>query len=443
MRTLLISCFFPPGNTIGAVRVGKTAKHLLGMGHEVRVVCADPTTLSQGDSSLPLEIPAEMLCCVPWVDPHQWARPLVRRLAAPRSTGEPSSKNTAPKSSPPAASFVNSLEGLPKPLRGLAKLYLSWVNLPDSFKRWRRPAVMAAVDLIRRWPADVIYASGPPFTALQVAADVSRITGTPWVAELRDLWKDDPHNLYGPWRRALDGRFERRTLSTADGMVTVSAPLARVLEDRYHKPVEVVLNGFDHGDHPQPSTEQYDQRLHIVYTGKICGLKRDPTPLYEALKLLGKQAEHIDVSFYVLDDMVMAERTVEQHGLEHIVHIHPPVPYQRSLALQADADLLLLIIWDTAGAEGIFTGKLFEYLGAKRPVLAIAPKNNVARELINRDRLGLATNDPAEIARWLAGCIELKQRGGLPGLDDAAVEPYSRRAQTRVLADFLQRIVPA
>ena len=200
MRILLVSYFFPPYNTMGAVRVGKTARYLVAQGHDVRVITADNQSWKGlSPATLRLEIPESNVIYAGFSVVH----------------------------------FVSSF---------LVRLFTGGESSNGHFG-WFPFAYLAARRLLNKWKPDVIYASGLPFTAFLIAHWLSVQNQIPWVAELRDLWADNP--TYPEWRRDIEGHWERSILGSASGLVTVSDPLAASLREKYDMPVIVSFNGFD------------------------------------------------------------------------------------------------------------------------------------------------------------------------------------------------------
>jgi hypothetical protein len=131
-------------------------------------------------------------------------------------------------------------------------------------------------------------------------------------------------------------------------------------------------------------------------------------------------------------------------GLTDAVRIHPWVPHEESLRLQGTADVLLLPMWNHPSEIGVFTGKLFEYVGSRRPILAITSPANVAARLIRARRLGFAGTDPAEIAAQLQRWSDQKEREGqIRDLPASSTKGLTRQDQTRNLETFLEGIVRA
>jgi glycosyltransferase involved in cell wall biosynthesis len=420
MRLLLVSYFFPPYNTIGAVRVGKTARYLAQLGHDVRVLTATDQPLQP---SLPAHVPAENVIATGWLNvnrPFEWLLGGRRRVAAQGFT-------------PPA--------GLRSPAQRLAGLYKTLLHYPDSQIGWLPYALRAGQRLIDRWRPDLIYASSPPPTSLLVAARLARQHGIPWVAELRDLWVDHSDYRHPRWRRWLEKRLEQRLLGSTAGLVTVSEPLAETLRAQYHRPTAVILNGFDPSDLAEPPPPASDGTLRVVYTGMIYQRRQSPEPLFKALAELGPESRKIRVEFYgryLSGATALAARL----GVSHAVAVHDSVAYHEALRLQQSADVLLLLVDQHPSQRGTYTGKLFEYLGARRPVLAVGPRDNVASELVLERHAGFVSDEPRAIAAQLRSWLEQKRaRGTIAPIPASALAGLSRQEQTARLDVFLRSIV--
>ncbi len=415
MRILLVSYFFPPFNEIGAVRAGKIAKYLHRAGHDVRVISAAGQAQP---GSLRLEIPEEQVSYTRWVSP-----------AKPGSRSNGSGYATSQAAGPGRLKRI---------LKGVRKVGASTLAFPDGQIGWYPYARACGNALIEEWRPDVIYASAKPFTALLVARSLARKHGIPWVAELRDLWVDNQTYAHPAVRRKIEERLERRVLSDASGIVTVSEPLAETLRAKYDVPVRVVTNGFDPEDFAPPDSVPFrDGAIQIAYTGRIYPGKQNLVPFFEALKRLGPLATSVKVVFHGqhLDE---ARRLVHQTGVGEYVQINGPVPYADALRMQSEADILLLLLWADRSERGVFTGKLFEYLGARRPILAVGPCENVAAELIRDRNAGLVSEDPDEIVVQLREWIATKQAvGQIAPLGPDVAAGLSRESQAAEIVSFI------
>lgn len=388
MKVLLVAPFFPPTNVVGAVRLGKFAKYLIGRGYDVRVVAAEYPDVPQ---TLPLEVPEDRV-----VRLARGGRFSLRRRLRSLESGVRQGDSPVPRW-----------------LYAIYRIYRSVVYLPDRDITWAIRAVRRTEASLGGWRPNVVYASALPASALIVGKSLANRFGVPWVAELRDLWVDSHYYDLPAWRRVIDDRLERRLLGDAAAMVTVSEPLAEVLRQKYGKPTTVVLNGFDPADFPQRTeepTREASAPITITYTGLVYPGQRDPSRLFEALALMGEERRRFRVRFY--GRMLPGLRDMAaRFGVEDIVELNGPVPYRQALELQAASDLLLLLLWDNPLEHGVLTGKLFEYLGARRPILCVGAPTGLAACLIRERDAGLATNDPHEIRLYLQAVSADADRG--------------------------------
>ena len=142
-------------------------------------------------------------------------------------------------------------------LSTVSDYYLNLSNLPDRYIGWLPWAIAGAKRTCRDWKPDLIYVTGPPFTAFLAGHHLSRKLGVPWIAEFRDRWADDPYFEAPDWRMALLDRMERRVAGSASGIVTVSEPWSAFYRAKYGKPVATIYNGYDPQDFPlQPDPPQ-------------------------------------------------------------------------------------------------------------------------------------------------------------------------------------------
>ena len=427
MRILLVSYFFAPSNTMGALRATRLASFLMNSRHDVRVLtAANPGCPPTLNGNFP--------------DPHVLRTSqldingLPRRLAMLRNAFSDATK--------PAANSGRirkiPLEVAPSPgarlLHGASALYTNALNWPDARAGWLPYALAGARGLLRTWQPDVVYASSPPPTCLLVGKLLAARCGVPWIAEFRDRWSDDPYYVKPAWRKALEAKLEDRILSSACAIVTVSEPWAERYAKAYGKPTLVVPNGFEPEDYAgRESSGAIDsQSLQIVYTGGIYPGRRDPMPLFQGLRLMPKGSTDVEVHFYGTNPAHFLP-LASQLEIRDRVFAHPQIPHQQAAVVQQSADVLLIMQWNDPRDQGHIPAKLFEYLGARRPILGLGLEDGVPAKIIRARDAGCFTNDPAQIAAQLTTWLERKRHlGCLPplptevGLGFTRAEQFSR-----------------
>jgi hypothetical protein len=432
LKILIISWYFPPVNTIGALRVGGLARFLIARGHDLGVVAGknwgQPETLSLG-------VPLERVAYAKAIDVNALPERLTRILKR-GVNGSPAANRHAAEHLEQAAASRDRVSVL----RRLSRLYVDLTNLPDNRIGWLPACYLACRRLCRDWHPDLVFASGPPFTALLAARLVSARLGLPFVGELRDRWADDPYEETRPWRVRLNQWLERRALAGATGLVTVTEPWAEFYRRKYGQPVATTYNGYDPLDFgPCPNEDISDPSapLLIGYAGNIYPGKRDPTPVFEALHLLGRDGENIRVVFRGTDPALVLP-LAERAGVAHLIEALPPVPYRQSLEFQRQADVLLLMQWNDPREQGSCPGKLFEYIASLRPVLVLGLADGVPAMIVRERQAGFCSNDAAEIAGQLRIWLRQKQEfGRVPSLPVSAREGLSRTIQFERLERFL------
>ena len=420
MKILIVSYFFPPGNAIGAVRVGKLAKYLHAKGHDIRVLTAEDDTLPP---TLPLEVPLDVVSRSAVWQINKLPFIYLRRRHVFKAEGSVET------------SRLESLAGA---------IHRALFNVPDGQIGWLPFAVQQGRRLIKVWHPDVIYASAKPFTSLIVAAILSKIFRVPWIAEYRDLWTDSSYYDQPFWRRWLDRCIENAVIRSAAGIVTVSEPLANTLQQRFRKPTTVSFNGFDPEDYSDvfPVVGGDRRVLEIVYTGMVYPGRRDPTSLFKALAKMGPSREQIRIKFFgrILPGI---SQLAKKEGVRHLVEVHNALSYQECLRVQQTADVLLLLLWNDPREEGIYTGKLFEYLAAGRPILVLGLETGVAATLIRERGAGHVINDPDLLSKQLQVWLDEKcERGFLPALPDSVRAGLSRYEQFAKLDGLFRQVMP-
>lgn len=352
-RILVVSYYFPPSTAVGGARWAGMARHLRRMGHEVAVI----TSAVHG--TLPAD-GAEGVVRTGDLARAETLRRILRRPALP-APGAPTIDTPAPR-------------------------LLTRVIVPDSLLVSWMPGVLAATRrALRTTPIDCLVTTGPPNSTHLLGLALGRRRPA-WIADFRDGWRFEPLQPRWPTRpqRMLDARLERAVAAGADVVIGATRPIADDFARRLAANAAWIPNGWDPDlapgvrDAPVPQVAAPGW-VTLVHTGTLSGPRgRDPRPLLRALRRVNAEPGRS-----VRVRLVLAGRTtVDDQALlaeaalgEAVCHVGL---LQRSsaLALQRQADALVLLT-GTHSSEA--TGKLFEYLAAGRPILALATANEAQR----------------------------------------------------------------
>ncbi len=322
--------------------------------------------------------------------------------------------------------------------------------IPDTKIGWRIPAVSLGKRLIAERRPAIIFSSSPPETAHLIAGSLARATRTPWVADLRDGWLFEPPvpRLRQGWlRRWIEGRMERTMARSAAAVTTVTDPITEDLATRYAgMPGRVVTisNGYDAADFaPLTRRRGEDRFFRLTYTGAFSGSSqgRSADALFAAVAAIYRDDPETRLRLEIVGPTTEAEQAAaRRYGVADLVSFVTPVPRREAYQHQVDADALLLVT--APGVRSVATSKLYDYIGAGRPILALA-QDNAAAQIVDRFEIGL-TVPPADAAAIAAAIGELMRRQASGHEWDGFAEArprFERRALTGMLAQVFDAVL--
>jgi glycosyltransferase involved in cell wall biosynthesis len=412
MKVLLVTMYFPPAGGGGVQRPLKTATHLPALGIETHVLAPDDPK---------------------WLHRDEELRP-------PTQAFVHRARYFGPRARLPA----EELHGLAGPDRALAQARLAYrrVLLPDPSVTWLPTAVPVAVRLVKREGIDAVITTSPPVSMNLIGASIKRLTGIPWVADLRDSVLSNADRRFERTavrakEKALE-RVVRLVARSADAVVAVSEPIAdEVRGFDATGTLRVIPNGCDFDDFAGLEYRP-GERFRVTHTGSFFG-KRSPRPFLSALASSGLE----DVVIRFAGGLRAADREwADRLGLGERLEVLPYLPHRRALELQRDSEVNLLLLPEAAGRGRVVpSGKIFEYLAAERPILAAVPPDGAAANLVRETGAGIVVGPEDEKGigealrglqtRWKAGQL----RGGY--LSEEQRRRLSRKARVEELAELL------
>jgi glycosyltransferase involved in cell wall biosynthesis len=438
-KVLMVYFSFPPVNNPGALRVSKFANYLPEFGWEPVVLTAN--TFAGLHETLPPEIDEAKVVRTPFFD--LW-HPLGPQKGS--SPGDSSSKYQTPDRS------QHLREAILKTLRLMWPIHIN--NLPLIGKLlldpmgWYPYAVKKGEEILATGDIDIILSTYTPVPPHLVASHLHRKTGIPWIAEFRDLWALHP-SLYKKVQpfQFLAGQWEKRIIKNCELLLTVSEPLAEKLAEFHSKKVTVIPNGFDEEDYREnvPLTSKFT----ITYTGLLYDPALDPTPLFEALAELRCRGmispEDIEVRFCGKFINNIPSRLAKEYCLEDVVKTYDFIPFKDNIRRQKESTVLSVLGGTGAEQKGMYTTKLFEYLGAGRPILAIAVKGGMIDKLLQESGAGIVAERADEIkeilVKWIDEFRRFRNVSSYYNPNSEVIKRYSRKEETKKLARVLDEVV--
>lgn len=428
MKILIVSVFFPPKNSIASQRPYSWAKHLSRMGHDVTVL-----TTQKFHQDNDLSAPTQKFNLIEVAVPGM--------AALSRFLGKPGEPGPVPRNEN-RRGFLKALKQWL--IRGIRKIQQTYgvmyaCRMPEIHDLWTIPAY-------RHIPPgtwDLVVTTAWPYSVHFIGWMLKKKHRTKlWIADWRDLWTDN--HLYPglPVVKDLEQWLENKFNNTADFITTVSIPLADKLSKQHGNKVKVIYNGFDEDDYAaldKKKTFPDDGKIRIVYTGTLYPGKQDPSPLFLAIARLDQAGILLPGKLEVIfaSKLLDVAGLAEQFGVSSYVTSLGFLPREQALCMQRDADVLLFLEFEAPGVEGILTGKLFEYLHAGPPILAIGiSQNSTAGGIIHASGRGCTLGrDIQKIQAWLEYLLKNNSPPPLPPAE-MDIQVYSRASQARKLLEL-------
>jgi glycosyltransferase involved in cell wall biosynthesis len=433
-NVLLISYHFPPVGGAGVQRPIKFCKYLRQYGWEPTVLTAANPSAPVFDESLCRDLPEGMQ--------------IVRaRTWEPDYSVKQKLNATAVKSSAWHPKRLVS-----RGIKSLSKLFLQ----PDPQILWLPEGYRQGVRLMRRQRFDAILATAPTYTNFILGAMLKRKFNVPLILDYRDEWdlsskylENRSQDWYSCW---IQERQQRYVLKAADALVATTEQSAETLHERAAKlgrelPAVCIYNGFDWEDfHGLKAAPARHDRFRLVYTGTLWNLT-SIEPIVRAVEQLHQQHPEL---CELLEIETVGRNLPEQAALLERLNatgcrltVEEYQPHAEVVQRMARGDALCLLLSNVAGAERVVPGKMFEYLAAQRPILAVMPAGDSSR-IAGRffPKNHFLPSDVAGIAGWLEQALrEFREERPLCGpVNGDEIEQYSREGQTERLANLLQSV---
>ena len=407
-KFLLITYYWPPAGGAGVMRWAKMSKYISDFGWQPIIYTPSNGEVGMHDEGLLKEIPDHLeVIRTPIWEPYNLYKSFLGRS----------------KKEKLYSGFINE-----KKKASLAQKVSVFIRgnffIPDARMFWIKPSVKFLKKYLKDHPVDAIVSTGPPHSMHLIAEKLHRVTGIPWIADFRDPWTNIDFYADLHLTRWADHRhhaLENKVLRNASRIVTVtwrSREEFKILCGR--NDIEVVPNGFDHADFdPARGVGVAHPGFSIVHVGSM-NKDRNPLSFWKAIsqaideepalkeKLVIKLVGPVDFS---------VRASVEEHGLQAFTEFVEYVPHTEAVRMQQEASVLLLVINNTPNSKTIIPGKLYEYLGSGRPLLAIGPKDSDSAKVIDMTKGGAVfePDDVEGLKKIILEDFQLHQQGRLKG----------------------------
>lgn len=422
-KILIISYYWPPAGGPGVQRWLNFVKFLVEFNKLVVVYVPENPDYPFKDDSFIDEIPSGVTIIKrPIVEPYKWASFLSSSKTKQISKGIiPTKKQTWIEKS------------------------LLWVRgnffIPDARKFWIKPSVNFLNDYIKDHQINTVITTGPPHSLHLIGMGLKNDNiNLNWVADFRDPWTTIGYHTELKLTKASKKKhitLESKVLRQADKIIVTSFTTAKEFEQKTNKPIKVITNGYlELTTEPQPLSSKFS----LSHIGSLLS-GRNPEVLWDTLaEICNENAEFSDDLELVLAGTVSREvvDSIQRAGLKEALQLKGYLSHQEAISLQQKSQMLLLLEINAQKTKGIIPGKFFEYMAAKRPIIAIGPKDWDVARLIKETQTGrfFEYDKQSELKQYLLDSYQDYKHKDLK-VCPKGIENYHRKELTKSLIEFI------
>lgn len=318
--------------------------------------------------------------------------------------------------------------------------------IPDPRRFWIKPSVKYLQKILTENPVDAVITTGPPHSMHLIALGLKKhFPNLPWIADFRDPWTNIDFYKELNLSKLSDyihRRLEKKVVQTADCVLVVSNEMVKEYKQFNPHRIQLITNGFDTDD-VQAQEISPDKKFTLAHIGTL-NYARNPKVLWTVLSDLAQENSDFrrdlqilligKTDFTVIEDLRHLNLADNLQKIDYLTH-------SEAIKKQNSSQVLLLLINNSPSAKGILTGKFFEYLAAKRPILAIGPTDGDTAKILEETKSGRIAdfNDDKEMREIVLDYYE-KYKNGTLSVSATSTEKYSRKELTRQLAGILDKL---
>ena len=327
-----------------------------------------------------------------------------------------------------------------------------WLFVVDEQISWFPIAIRNGLEIIKSENIQAIYSSSGPYTCHLIGRFLKQKTGLPWIADFRDPWIGNFTSSYPtPLHYKLNSRLERNVIDDSDAIIVVSPPMRQAFFDRYSNinqdKIHVIPNGYDPDDFENVNPALRNRnKFTIVYSGSFYsrGITSENFLLGLKNSIDNRSISRESIAVIFIGNIgKLAQQQIKSLNLGDVVKCIGYLPHKESISRLLCSDILLLVVGSGRGSEAIYTGKLFEYLAARKPILALADPG-VASQLIEAIEAGVVTSpdDIPEISNQITRFYKLWQNNNLYYCGDSKIiSQYTRKKLTGEFVEILNKFI--
>lgn len=439
-RVLIIAYYFPPLGWSGVQRTLKFVKYLRNFDWEPIVVTVGKTKFSILDESLNEEIPTDIN--VIRID-DVVLKDVTDAMKKQMKEYIDSSINLISDEDLKQI-YEKEIEKKFSELRDL-------LLIPDGNAIWANNVIKIIKNKIDFNEIDVVYTTSAPYSAHIIGDYIKKKYNIPWIADFRDQWINNPYIDYdkNSLRYKIEKNMEKSIVLNCNRLITVTPIITENYISTYKiekNKVITITNGYDEEDFKNINFRKENNKFTIVHNGSFY-LKINPYTVAKVIKKLleneSVDPEKIEIILNGNNDCNIINKFKEIMGqYSSIITINGYLSHEESLIKSSNADLLLLICGEEESSKQVYTGKVFEYLRLRKPVLSISPKGSLVEKLLDETECGINAeyNDIETIEEILLKYYNNWLKGNEIKVGAKNIEEYERKELTKKLVEIFNEV---
>lgn len=424
-KVLLVTYYWPPAGGPGVQRWLKFVSYLPQFGIEPIVYIPENPEYPILDENLVDQVPSGItIIKQPIREPASFAKKLFGKKTKQLQSGILPTKKTS-----------------------LATRLMLYVRanyfIPDARVGWVKPSVIFLKEYCKQHSIDTIITTGPPHSMHLIGMHLQKETGVKWLADFRDPWTTIHYFAQLPLKNSAlkkHKELEKKILTAADIITVTSKPTQTEFEKLTARPIHVVTNGYDENQLPKEPIP-LDNKFSIAHIGSLLS-DRNPKQLWKALADLVivypslKEDLQVTLAGVVSEEVLLS---IAEAGLEKYVNNYGYVSHTEAIRLQHASQILLLLEMDKEETKVILPGKLFEYMAAKRPILALGPEDGAIASILEETNAGVyySYKESADIYTYLESQYNTYKTESIQ-VQSQGVTAYNREAVSKQMAAILR-----
>lgn len=422
-KVLIITYYWPPAGGPGVQRWLKFVKYLRDYQIEPVVYIPENPDYPLLDESLEVDVPSNITILKQKIfEPYFLARIFSKKQTTTISSGIISEDKKQ-----------NLLQKIMLYIRGN-------FFIPDARIFWVQPSVTFLRNYLQQHEIDTIITTGPPHSVHLIGLKLKELLPVKWIADFRDPWTQIGYHKklkLSETSEAKHKQMEEEVLMKASHILTTSFTTKADFEKLTKAHITVITNGHDISNFDDVPL---DDKFTISHIGSLLSA-RNPENLWKVLKELviddASFAKHFELKLVgaVSEEVI---RSIQNVGLSNHLELQSYVAHTEALKIQRSSQVLLMVEIDSEETRGIIPGKLFEYIAAKRPILALGPEKWDVSRILQETGSGnhFTYRDHEHLKERIYAYFQLYQQDALRS-NSKNIDKYSRRNLTAKLASVI------